>query len=192
MHSNTTSFLVIWWKRYSVMSVWLWIDSKKDKHPLLALAGIVVNCWRVSVGTQEHFQTLKFLSPTNAPPYYTYKMLKCTVKVSHDRSDKFRSTWTIIREPMPNLAKVTIGNATLLCQYDYESTARRTSIRCLHLQVLWLTANCGKNASLYVQQCCGKKCFKLWCVNTYHSLKHFLPQHCWTYNAFLLIISTKL
>jgi len=50
----------------------------------------------------------KFLSPTNAPLYYTYKMLKYTVKISHDRSYMSRSTWTIVREPMPNLAKVTI------------------------------------------------------------------------------------
>jgi hypothetical protein len=52
--------------------------------------------------------TLKFLSPTNAPLYYTYKMLKYTVKISHDCSYMFRSTWTIFREPMLNLAKVTI------------------------------------------------------------------------------------
>jgi len=52
--------------------------------------------------------TLKFLSPTNAPLYYTYKMLKYTVKSSPDCSYMFRSTWTIIREPMPNLAKVTV------------------------------------------------------------------------------------
>ena len=39
-------------------------------------------------------------------------MLKYTVKISHDCSYMFRSTWTIIREPMPNLAKVTI----LCCQ----------------------------------------------------------------------------
>ena len=51
---------------------------------------------------------LKFLSPINAPLYYTYKMLKYTVKISHDCSYMFWSTWTIIREPMPNLAKVTI------------------------------------------------------------------------------------
>ena len=38
--------------------------------------------------------TLKFLSPTNAPLYYTYKMLKYTVKISHDCSYTFRSTWT--------------------------------------------------------------------------------------------------
>jgi len=30
--------------------------------------------------------TLKFLSPTNAPLFYTYKMLKYTVKISHDCS----------------------------------------------------------------------------------------------------------
>ena len=52
--------------------------------------------------------TLMFLSPTNALLYYTYKMLKYTVKISHDCSYMFRSVWTIIREPMPNLAKVTI------------------------------------------------------------------------------------
>jgi hypothetical protein len=36
--------------------------------------------------------TLKFLSPTHAPLYYTYKMLKCTVKISHDCSYMFRYT----------------------------------------------------------------------------------------------------
>ena len=54
-----------------------------------------------------------FLSPTNALLYYTYKMLKYIVKVSYDCSYMFRSIWTIIREPMPNLAKVTI-----LCRYS--------------------------------------------------------------------------
>ena len=57
--------------------------------------------------------TLMFLSPTNALLYYTYKMLKYTVKISHDCSYMFRSIWTIIREPMPNLAKFTI-----LCRYS--------------------------------------------------------------------------
>jgi hypothetical protein len=52
--------------------------------------------------------TLKFLSPTNAPLYYTYKMLKYTVKISHDCYYMFRPIWTIIREPMLNLVKVTI------------------------------------------------------------------------------------
>ena len=51
---------------------------------------------------------LKFLSPTNAPLYYAYKMLKYTARLFHDCSYMFRSTWTIIREPMPNLAKVKI------------------------------------------------------------------------------------
>ena len=51
---------------------------------------------------------LNFLSPTNAPFHYTYKMLKYTARLSHDCSYMFRSTWTIIREPMLNLAKVTI------------------------------------------------------------------------------------
>jgi hypothetical protein len=55
----------------------------------------------------------KFLSPTNAPLYYTCKMLEYTVKISHDCSYMFWSTWTIIREPMPNIAKVTI-----LCRYS--------------------------------------------------------------------------
>jgi hypothetical protein len=35
-------------------------------------------------------------------------MLKYTVKISHDRSYMFRADWTIIREPMQNLAKVTV------------------------------------------------------------------------------------
>ena len=51
---------------------------------------------------------LKFLSPTNAPLHYTYKMLKYTVKISHDCSYMFRPIWTIISETVPNLAKVTI------------------------------------------------------------------------------------
>ena len=76
-----------------------------------------------------------FLSPTNALLYYTYKMLKYTVKISHDCSYMFLSIWTIFRKRMPNLAKVTIFLELVL-----------------------------KNTSLYVQQCCGKKCFKLWCV----------------------------
>ena len=40
--------------------------------------------------------TLMFLSPTNALLYYTYKMLKYTVKISHDCSYMFRSIWTIM------------------------------------------------------------------------------------------------
>ena len=49
-----------------------------------------------------------FLLPTNALLYYTYKMLKYTVKTSHYLSYMFRSIWTIIRELMPNLARVTM------------------------------------------------------------------------------------
>ena len=49
-----------------------------------------------------------FLLPTNALLYYTYKMLKYTVKTSHYCSYMFRSIWTIIRELMPNLARVTM------------------------------------------------------------------------------------
>ena len=52
--------------------------------------------------------TFMFLSPTNALLYYTYKMLKYTVKISHDCSYMFRSIWTIIRELMLNLAKGTM------------------------------------------------------------------------------------
>ena len=52
--------------------------------------------------------TSKFFSPTNAPLHQTYKMLKCTVKISRVCSYMFRSDWTIFREPMPNLDKVTI------------------------------------------------------------------------------------
>ena len=37
--------------------------------------------------------TLKFLLPTNAPLYYTYKMLKYTVKISHD---SFFSNFTLV------------------------------------------------------------------------------------------------
>ena len=52
--------------------------------------------------------TLMFLLPTNALLYYTYKMLKYTVKTSHYCSYMFRPIWTIIRELMPNLARVTM------------------------------------------------------------------------------------
>ena len=52
--------------------------------------------------------TLMFLLPTNALLYYTYKMLKYTVKTSHYCAYMFRSIWTIIRELMPNLARVTM------------------------------------------------------------------------------------
>jgi hypothetical protein len=79
-------------------------DRKLFAVPTLTIFFIVAPCILI---------TLKFLSPTNAPLYYTYKMLKYTVKISHHCSYMFRSTWTVIREPMPNLAKVTI-----LCRYS--------------------------------------------------------------------------
>ena len=78
--------------------------------------------------------SLKFLSPTNAPLYYTYKMLKYTVKICHDCSYMFRSIWTIIREPMPNLAKVTV-------LWRYSVKIRRQMFSNV-----------------------GKKCFRLLCV----------------------------
>jgi hypothetical protein len=58
-----------------------------------------------ATSTSINSTIFKFLSPTNAPLYYTYKILKYTVKISHDCSYMFRSIWTIIREPMPKLAK---------------------------------------------------------------------------------------
>ena len=139
--------------------------------------------------------TLKFLSPTNAPLNYTQNakiycwiisfLLHVSVHLDHHQG--------AYAEPCKSYNFVEIVS---------------------------------KNTSLYVQQCCGKKCFKLWCVlyalpkytarlshycsymfqstwtiiiasrtahNTHHSLKHFLPQHCWIYNdVFLLTISAKL
>jgi hypothetical protein len=83
-------------------AVWPPDDGRKDARNMLR------NNW-LSIKSL----ILKFLSPTNAPLYYTYKMLKCTLKISHDCSYTFRSIWTIIREPMLNLAKVTI-----LCWYS--------------------------------------------------------------------------
>ena len=41
----------------------------------------------------------------------------------------------------------------------------------------------SKNTSLYVQQCCGKKCFELWCVlsavqcvTEFSKARHRLPE----------------
>jgi hypothetical protein len=77
------------------------------------------------------FHKVKFLSPASPPLYYTYTMLKCTLKISHDCSYMFRSTWTIIRETTCklNLAKVNF------------------------VEII------SKNTLLNVQQSCGKKCF---------------------------------
>jgi hypothetical protein len=60
-----------------------------------------------------HFDSTEILITNKCTLYYTYKMLKYTVKISHDCCYMFRSTWTVIREPMLNLAKVTI-----LCGYS--------------------------------------------------------------------------
>ena len=38
------------------------------------------------VKKQKLLEVMKFLSPTNAPLYHTYKMLKCRVKMSHELS----------------------------------------------------------------------------------------------------------
>jgi len=65
---------------------------------------------------------MKFLPPINALIYYTYKMLKCTVKISHNCSYMFRSTWTIIREPCRTLPKLQFcGNSkyTTFLTYFY-------------------------------------------------------------------------
>jgi hypothetical protein len=51
--------------------------------------GVCTVC-RVVCGTDYRVDTLQFLSPTNASLYYTYKMLKYTVKISHDCSYMFR------------------------------------------------------------------------------------------------------
>ena len=89
---------------------------------------------------------LKLLSPTNAPLYYTYKMLKYTARLSHDCSYMFRSTWTIIREPLPNLAKVTIS-------WKYSVKIRRYMF-----SNVVVNTNCVTNCTAH---------------NTHHSLKHF-------------------
>ena len=86
-----------------------------------------------------------FLSPTNALHYYTYKMLKYTVKISHDCSHMFRSIWTIIREPMPNLAKVTIlcRHSAKICRQMSSNASKSVSscgVYCV-LCSLWLKTN---------------------------------------------------
>ena len=49
--------------------------------------------------------TLKFFSQTNAPLYYTYKLLKYTARLSHECSYMFWSTWTIIYRLFPQNCK---------------------------------------------------------------------------------------
>jgi hypothetical protein len=90
------------------------IVHKNKQCNYYVLDGLPINvCYITGSGLNQSNIRLKLLSPTNAPLYYTYKMLKYTVKISHECSYMFRSIWTIIREPMPNLAKVTI-----LCRYS--------------------------------------------------------------------------
>jgi hypothetical protein len=91
------------------IELFLWLSTIENNYKIsffLKKIVEILSSSKVTAG-KRHF-SLKFLSPRNAPPYYTYKMLKCTVKISHDCSYMFRSTWTIIRESMLNLAKVTI------------------------------------------------------------------------------------
>ena len=106
--------------------------------------------------------TLKFLSPTNANLYYTYKILKCTIKISRDCSYIFRSTRTIIREPMPNLAKVTI----------------------LWRQSVKIRRHMFSNVVVKSVSNCGVYCVPCTAHNTHHSLKNFYhntAEHITTY-----------
>ena len=92
-----------------------WVITARYGQRVLVFFFIVVTCILI---------TMKFLSPTNAPLYYTYKMLKYTVKISHDCSYMFRSIWTIIREPMPNLARVndlSLKNIVTLARFGISS-----------------------------------------------------------------------
>ena len=104
----------------SRLYICLLVHHNETPHPTIHTFSPFLTITHVSVGEYPQRKKkgghkavniqnlLKFLSPTNAPLYYTYKMLKYTARSSHDCSYMFRSTWTIIREPMPNLAKVTI------------------------------------------------------------------------------------
>jgi len=85
----------------------MFIEVLKEALKCVCVCVCVYVCACMYVGMLIIIITLKFLSPTNVPLNYTYKMLKYTARLSHDCSYMFRSTWTIIREPMPNLAKVT-------------------------------------------------------------------------------------
>jgi hypothetical protein len=46
----------------------------------------------------------------------------------------------------------------------------------------------SKNTSLYVQQCCGKKCFKLWCVLSAVQFVHILTFYMCNKGVHLLVI----
>ena len=77
------------------------------------------NCFFFFIVVPCILTTLMFLSPTNALLYYTYKMLKYTVKISHDCSYMFRSIWIIISEPMPNLVNVGDKNIKIVFLYYF-------------------------------------------------------------------------
>ena len=87
------------------------LPQQRDMLRIKDLSLFILLCWKSAwqiLISRTVVWTLKFLSPTNAPLSYTCKILKYTARLSHYCSYMFRSTWTIIREPMPNLAKVTI------------------------------------------------------------------------------------
>ena len=85
--------------------------------------------------------TVMFLSPTNALIYYSYKMLKYTVKLSHYCSYMFRSIWTIIRELILNLDKVAmfIKDKSLSVQH---TLVKVFQVGCLLCALQFVTANC--------------------------------------------------
>ena len=76
---------------------------------------------------------IRILSTNKCTLYYTYKMLKCIVKISRVCSCMFRSTWTILRDLMLSLAKAAIFFVELI----------------------------SKNTSLYDFWCCGNEYFRL-------------------------------
>jgi hypothetical protein len=55
-----------------------------------------------------HFDNIKILFTNKCTHYWTYKMLKFTIKNLCIRSYMFRSIRTILREPMLILVKVTL------------------------------------------------------------------------------------
>ena len=118
MNSHSTPLHETLWTKFHLCSMW------SMSFIALVFTKIIDAQWHSMYIFYTEFQPnqtkiqtvwviLMFLSPTNALLYYTYKMLKYTVKISHDCSYMFLSIWTIIRGPMLNLAKVTI-----LCRYS--------------------------------------------------------------------------
>ena len=87
------------------------LPQQRDMLRIKDLSLFILLCWKSEwqiLISRTVVWTLKFLSPTNAPLNYTCKILKYTARLSHYCSYMFRPTCTIIREPMPNLAKVTV------------------------------------------------------------------------------------